>query len=172
MLISAGFAGALNPELKRNDLVAPRTVIEGSGDTVEIDEALVARLPDAVRPGRLLLVDRVITATAEKAALRTAHQADLIDMETFAVAVVARDLGVPFASLRVVSDDAQTELPAEIGRLLNTSGSYRVGAAMRALWSRPSSLKDFWTLHAQAMESADRLAAGLQLLIRSLGQPR
>jgi len=169
VLVSAGFAGALAPDLKRNDLVAPRSVIDGAGDEVAVDEALVADLPDAVKSGRLLLVDRVITETAEKAALRRAHQADLIDMETFGVAAVARDLGVPFASLRVVSDDAQTELPAEIGRLLNASGSYRVGAAMRALWGRPSSIRDFWTLHAQAMKASDRLADGLQLLIRNFG---
>ncbi|APW62930.1 nucleoside phosphorylase [Paludisphaera borealis] len=168
VLVSAGFAGALDVDLKRNDLVAPRIVIDGAGDAVEIDEALVESLPGIVKAGRLLLVDRVITDPGEKAALRLAHQADLIDMETFSVAAAARDQGAPFVSLRVISDDARTELPAEIGRLLNTSGTYRVGAAMRAIWSRPSSLKDFWTLHAQAMESSDRLANGLQVLIRGL----
>jgi adenosylhomocysteine nucleosidase len=167
VLVSAGFAGALNVDFKRNDLVVPRAVLDGAGDSVAIDETLVGTLPEAVKSGRLLLVDRVVTDPREKAELRGAHQADLIDMETYAVAAAARERGAPFVSLRVISDDAQTELPAEIGRMLNTSGSYRVGAAMRAIWSRPSSLKDFWTLHAQAMEASDRLANGLQLLVRS-----
>jgi adenosylhomocysteine nucleosidase len=30
---------------------------------------------------------------------------------------------------------------------------------LRAIWHRPSSLKDFWTLHEHAQEAADRLAA-------------
>jgi adenosylhomocysteine nucleosidase len=168
VLVSAGFAGALDTGLGRNDLVAARTVLDGSGAEIDVDEALLAGLPPAVKPGRLLLVDHVVTATREKHELRRAYQADVIDMETFAVAAFARDRNLPFVSLRVVSDDARSELPPEIGRLLNASGGYRVGAALRAIWHRPSSVKDFWTLHAQGMESADRLAKGLRLLIRGL----
>ena len=158
VLVSAGFAGALDPDLKRNDLVAPRTVLDGSGDAVAIDEALVANLPDAVKPGRLLLVDRVITDPAEKAALRHAHQADLIDMETFAV-----------AALRAISAfrshpsawSATTLRPSFPPRSAGCSTHRAATASARPcarLWSRPSSLKDFWALHSQAMESADRLA--------------
>ncbi len=168
VLISAGFAGALDPELDRNDLVAPRAIIDGSGGVVEVDGSLAESVPAIRKAGRLLLVDRVITDVAEKLQLRNEHQADLIDMESFSVAVSAHERGIPFASLRVISDNARAELPAEIGRLLNTSGSYRVGAAMRAIWSRPASVKDFWKLHSHAMEASDRLADGLQVLLRGL----
>jgi adenosylhomocysteine nucleosidase len=168
VLVSAGFAGALDAGLNRNELVAPRAVVDGEGDEIAVDAAYVASLPGVVKAGRLLMVDRVITDPAEKAALRREHQADLVDMETFAVAAAARARGTAFASLRVVSDDARTELPPEIARMLNKTGSYRVGAAIRAIWGRPSSLKDFWNLHAQAMEASDRLASGLRLLIRGL----
>ena len=51
VLISAGFAGTLDATYVRNDLVAPRTVIDGSGGSIEIDESLVATLPAAVKPG-------------------------------------------------------------------------------------------------------------------------
>ena len=33
-----------------------------------------------------------------------------------------------------------------------------MGAALRAVWNRPSRIKDFWALHEQAQEAADRLA--------------
>lgn len=169
LLVSAGFAGALDPDLNRNDLAVPRTVVNAAGEAVEIDGSLADAAPAIRRVDRLLLVDRVITESSEKGRLRDEHGADLIDMETFGVAVVARDRGVPFVSLRVVSDDARSELPPEIARLLNASGSYRVGAALRAIWSRPSAAKDFWRLHSQATEAADRLAKGLQVLLRGLG---
>jgi adenosylhomocysteine nucleosidase len=168
VIVSAGFAGALDPALNRNDLVAPRSVVDGSGEVVEIDPKLAAPAPGIRAVDRLLLVDRVVTSSAEKAGLRAEHRADLIDMETFAAAVAARDGRAPFLALRVVSDDARTDLPTEVGRLLNTSGSYRVGAALRALVGRPSSLKDFWSLHSHAMEAADRLADGLQVFLRGL----
>jgi adenosylhomocysteine nucleosidase len=42
--------------------------------------------------------------------------------------------------------------------LLTHTGSYRVGAALRALWKRPSRIKELWALHEHAQEAADRLA--------------
>ena len=168
VIVSAGFAGALAPGLERNDLAAPRSIVDASGAAIEVDPALIGSVAGIQPVDRLLTVDRVVAEVAEKARLREAHGADLVDMETIAAAAAARDRRVPFLSLRVVSDDARTELPAEVGRLLNTSGSYRVGAALRALWGRPSAIKDFWSLHARALESADRLADGLQVFLRAL----
>ena len=169
VLVSAGFAGALDPSLNRNDLAIPRSVVNAEGETIAIDAEWANAVSAIRRVERLLLVDRVITAASEKGRLRDERQADLIDMETFGVAAAARDRGIPFIPLRVVSDDARSELPPEIARMLNASGSYRVGAALRAIWGRPSAAKDFWTLHAQALEAADRLANGLQVLLRGLG---
>ncbi len=167
-IVSAGYAGALDPDLNRNDLVAPRALVDDAGAEIVLDSSPFEAVPTVRIISRLLLVDRVIGDASEKAELRRRHQSDAIDMETFAAAEVARARRVPFLSLRVVSDDARTDLPPEIGRMLNASGSYRVGAALRALWGRPSAIKDFWNLHAHGMEAADRLADGLQVLIRGL----
>jgi adenosylhomocysteine nucleosidase len=167
-IVSAGFAGALDPELSRNDLIAPRSVVDGAGGAIGLDPAAVSAVPTVRVVDRLLLVDRIIGGVAEKARLRAEHAADAIDMETFAAAETAVARRVPFHSLRVVSDDARTELPPEIGRMLNASGSYRVGAALRALVGRPSAIKDFWSLHAHGQEAADRLADALQVLLRGL----
>jgi len=81
-----------------------------------------------------------------------------VDMESSAVAGICASRGVRFLSVRVVSDEATVDLPREIATLMTRSGSYRVGAALRAIWQRPSSLKDFLSLHEHAQEAADRLA--------------
>jgi adenosylhomocysteine nucleosidase len=157
-LISAGFAGALNPTFARNDLVLPGEVIDPEGRRFAVGppESLVAAIPH--RQGRLLTVDRIILDAAERRQLHESFQADLVDMESSAVAAVCDEKLVRFLSLRVISDDALSDLPPEVATLLTRSGSYRVGAAIRAIWNRPSSLKDFWTLHERALEAADRLA--------------
>ncbi len=157
-IISAGFAGALNPTLDRNDLVLPGEVIdlEGRQFAVHLPESLVAAVPH--HQGRLLTVDRIILDSTEKAELHRSLQADLVDMESSAVAAVCEEKLVRFLALRVISDDARTDLPREVATLLTRSGSYRIGAAIRAIWNRPSSFKDFWTLHERALEAADRLA--------------
>jgi adenosylhomocysteine nucleosidase len=58
----------------------------------------------------------------------------------------------------VISDDARTDLPRELAAFLSHGGGYRFGAAMRAVWQRPASIKEFWTLYERALEAADRLA--------------
>ncbi|MHC5539779.1 phosphorylase family protein, partial [Singulisphaera rosea] len=112
-----------------------------------------------IRSGRLLTVDAIVRTAAEKAELRERFTADVVDMETSGVVSLCSARSIRFLSIRVVSDDAQKDLPPEVAALITHSGSYRVGAALRAIWNRPSSLKDFWALHEHAQECADRLAA-------------
>ncbi len=167
-IISAGFAGGLDPSLARNDLVIPHEVLDLGGNLVAIDRSIPDLRGVTRTAARLLTVDRLIARPAEKADLRQLHAADLIDMETSAVAALARDRSLRFLAIRVISDDAGAELPAEVARLLVHSGSYRMGVALRAVWHRPSVLKDFWTLHARALESSDRLATCIQRVLEVL----
>jgi len=168
LLISAGFAGGLDPELRRDDLVLPDRVVTLDGGELAIPPVVEAFKGIRRMGGRLLTVDRLAARAVEKADLRQRFAADLVDMETWAVARLAQDRLLPFVSLRVVSDTADDELPGEIAPLLSRSGSYRVGAALRAVWNRPGSLKDFWNLHARALSAADRLATGLGRLLEAL----
>jgi adenosylhomocysteine nucleosidase len=167
-IISAGFAGGLDPTLARNDLVLPREVIDLEQNLIPIASDLPA-IPGVRSEGsRLLTVDRVIVRSAEKAELRMSHGADLVDMETSALAALSRERAIRFLSVRVISDDATEELAPEVSRLLSHTGSYRVGVAMRAIWHRPSALKDFWAMHARAMEASDRLAECLKRVLSVL----
>ena len=167
-IISAGFAGGLDPALARNDLVIPHQVIDLEGNLIAIEASIPSLRGVKCADGRLLTVDRLIAHPAEKAGLRQLHGADLIDMETSAVALLAQDRSLRFLAIRLISDDASAELPAEVARLLAHSGSYRMGVALRAIWHRPSALKDFWNLHTRALESADRLAACIRRVLEVL----
>jgi adenosylhomocysteine nucleosidase len=109
-----------------------------------------------------------VLRAAEKGELHQAFQADLVDMETSAVAAICRERLVRFLSIRVISDDAHRDLPAEVSGIFNSSGSYRVGAALRSVWRRPSSLKDFWSLYEQSLEAADRLSKIIKRCLEEL----
>lgn len=165
-VLSAGFGGALDPALRRNQVVLPRAVVGLDGATYPIE--LPEPIGGAVAVGRLLTVDAIVRTAAEKAELRQNFEADVVDMETSAVAEVCSARGVRFLAARVISDDAAHDLPPEVVRLMRGSNSYRAGAALRALWHRPSSIKDFWALHEQAQEAADRLAQFTVKLIADL----
>jgi len=166
-VLSVGFGGALHPDYRRNQVVLPHEVVDLQGARYTID----VRVPEspAVVTGRLLTVDAIVRTAAEKAALRERFEADVVDMETAAVAAVCSEHNVRFLAARVVSDEAGRDLPPEVVPLLKGSGSYRAGAALRALWNRPSSIKDFWALHEHAQEAADRIAQFTLGAIAQLG---
>lgn len=157
-LLTVGFAGALDPELRRNDILMTREVVDPEGHEFRIDlhlgpEAHSQRVFD----GRLATVDTIVRTAAEKSALRHRTGASAVDMETSAVVEICQARSLRFLSVRVISDEANRDLPPEILTLLGRSGSYRVGAAMGALWRRPSSIKDLWGLREAAHEAANRL---------------
>ena len=160
-VVSVGFGGALNPSLARFDLVLATEVLDLEGHRYAMDLTMPDRAGGEgprLQTGRLLTVDSIVRTAAEKADLHRRFGADVVDMETSAVAALCSERSLRFLSIRIISDDAQTELPAEVVELMTRSGSYRVGAAMRAIWKRPSSLKDFWGLYEHAQQAADRLA--------------
>jgi adenosylhomocysteine nucleosidase len=168
-IVSAGFAGALDPDLARNDIFFANEVLDEVGSRLAID----VRVPNdaqagRVAAGRLLTVDRIIRTQAEKAALRGRHQADAVDMETISVASLCGERGTRFLSVRVISDEAGTDLPPEILSILGRSGGYRLGATLGAVWKRPSSLKDLLRLREHALTAADHLARVLAAAIGRL----
>jgi adenosylhomocysteine nucleosidase len=157
-IISAGFAGGLNPALGRNDLVVPHEIVDREGAAFAVDTIPELDSIVAHARGRLLTVDKVVLRASEKEALYRSLGVDLVDMETSAVAAVCRDRGIRFLPIRVISDDARGDLPQEIASIMNPSGVYRFGATLRSVWNRPSSVKDFWRLYEHSIEAADRLA--------------
>jgi len=134
------------------------------------EAASMAREISSCRVGRLLAVERVIRLPGEKRELGVRHQALACDMESLAVAEVCRQRNVPLLAVRVISDTADEELPADIERLLaQASTAARWGTAIGSILRRPSSLQDLLRLRHRAIEASDRLAKFLAEIIRRSG---
>jgi adenosylhomocysteine nucleosidase len=163
-LVSAGFAGGLDPALGRHALVRPEAVIDEFGSRIRVpyDE------PGDAGGGTLLTASRIIRTAEEKARLREQTGATCVDMETFAVASIAVDLGLRFLALRVISDPAGETLPPEVLSLVGPTGGYRVGAAVGAILKRPASLAAMLRMRDNANESAERLAVAVASVIPRL----
>jgi len=125
-LIVAGLAGGLNSKLGVGDAaIYDRCLdvrkIEPACDeiaSIVSDDSLSAFLDGALRAagvvairGAGLTVDRIVTMANEKRALGLRTGANTVDMETFAIWAAAKQIGVPIAALRIVSDDAAGDLP-------------------------------------------------------------
>jgi adenosylhomocysteine nucleosidase len=182
-VVSAGFAGGLSPQLKRNDILIADRLVDVSGgadipvchtdrdeqcrqeclpldrqECLSLDRQECLSSP-GVHRGALLTADRVVRLPSERQSLFQRYGALAVDMETFAVAEVCRRRQVAFSSVRVVNDTADERLPRDVEYLLSQkTGAARLGAALGAVCQRPASLKDMYQLRENALVASGRLA--------------
>lgn len=169
-IISAGFSGALQTGMKIGDIVVANSVVDTAGTELAIDLKMEPNPATGLHVGRLLMVDHIVRTIVDKKALAEQHAAMAVDMESLAVAQVCREAKIRFLAVRVISDDLSADLPAEILSVVGSSGTFRLGAAVGALFKRPGSAKDMWRLREQGMDAAERLATFLEGVIEQLYQ--
>lgn len=164
LLVSAGFAGGLDPSLPRGALVEPVVVRDEFGAAATLPLAAAGQ-----GGGAIVTVDRIVRTPREKAALAAATAAVIVDMETLAVAEVARDAGLPCRAVRVISDAAGDELPPDVTRLIAPQSAFRrAGSVLGMLGRRPRAALDLWQLWERAVVDGRTLADALVTLCRSL----
>lgn len=157
VLVSAGFAGGLDPTLARGSVVRVSAVCGHDGKGV-------IRL--AGEGGRILAtVDHIARTPAEKQSLADGTGAAVVDMETLAVAQLAHEARLPCHTVRVISDAAGDELPVDLGRLIKPqSAARKAGALLGMLGRRPRAALDLWNLWERAVVDGRTLAAALENL--------
>lgn len=168
-VISTGFAGGLQEGLGLNDLILADAVLDVQGNKLRLDlrvDRSALESAKGVHAGALLTVDRIIYDPGEKRALGEKTGALAVDMETIAVAETCRRREVPFSAVRIISDTVDDELPPELQRLLQQkSTTRRVGAAVGAVFRKPSRVKDLWNLREKAILASEKLGRYLSGLI-------
>lgn len=171
-VISAGFAGALQPQLQRYDLVLPEAVIRPDGPRLELSPPshwLAQTAFGSIHQGLLVSVEHLASSPKEKRSLGEKYGALAVDMETFGVVEVCQRRAVPVVAVRIIIDQVDEQLPPEVrGLLKQKTAAARLGAALGALWHRPSSWKDLYRLKEQALLASDRLARFLAWAIAKL----
>ena len=142
-LLSVGFAGALRAPLGVGDLLLPREVVDSVGRRYAADGALHSGLSRVLsarfrtHSGALTSVEHVVAGGAEKNALASAFDVDAVDMESAAIASVARDAGIPFAALRVVCDGSGQRIPLCVEGAVDARGHVIVARLGVGLALRP-----------------------------------
>ncbi len=171
-VISAGFAGGLNEDLHRGHVLMADRIARADQEELAVGLTFakdsLAETP-GVHVGRLLTVDRIVHAVADKKELGRQKDALAVDMETWAVAHQCQQEKVRFLSVRIISDPVNEELPPYLQRLVETeSRSAQLGAAVGALFKKPSSIKEMWRLKESALKASDHLARFLEGVVRQL----
>ncbi|HTA24418.1 MAG TPA: hypothetical protein VK763_12855 [Terriglobales bacterium] len=114
LVISAGFAGGLDPALRAGHALTPRLVID-AGDGSRTDSGT----------GEGVLVSFAAVADSEqKTSLARAYGADVVDMEAAAVSRCAQAHGIQFTACKVVSDSRDQRLPP-VARFVASDGTFQ-----------------------------------------------
>lgn len=186
-LISCGCCAGLHHALHSGDLILASHVVDAAGTCLPCDRAwqelLSRRLQSAfaignttvARPaqatgnhrrqpswfsGNLISINKPVCETKAKQQLASAHAAVAADMESFAIASIARAAAIPFLAVRVVLDDCQQNLPDGLTAACDDYGVPRTLAMLNACRREPGMIKELWPL----ARSRKLAARSLQLM--------
>jgi adenosylhomocysteine nucleosidase len=160
-----GLAGALVDGIAAGDLLLPDRVTDEQGGAIDGGAPQAAALQECLRDvavvhaGLLASTARPLASPAAKRALAMACGAVAVDMESVAVARVARAAGLPWTVLRAVSDPVHRTLPCCALRAVDGRGNLRPGALVAALARRPWELGALLALGRDARRAQQVLGA-------------
>jgi nucleoside phosphorylase len=107
LLISTGFAGALNDELQVGDLLVAKNL-----STVDLGSTSASLSSIPIHTGDLLTVAALIDSSEERNKIARTSGAAAVDMETEFIARACAEHGIPLLSLRVITDTPRKLFPA------------------------------------------------------------
>lgn len=156
LVITSGFAGGLNPMLETG-----RVVFEADPES-----HLTPALKNAgACPVRFRCVERVLSAAKEKIALWESSGCDAVEMESGVIRRLCRELGIPAATVRVISDSAAEDLPLDFNRLMRADMSLDYLGLARTLARSPQKIPSLLKFQGRVKDAAQSLAAVLARVI-------
>ena len=160
LLLSVGFAGALDQQLKVGQVFWPRVVIDATDGS---------RTQAASGQGILVSFSSV-AGSGQKARLAAAYGAQAVDMEAASVARTARANGIAFAAVKAISDEASFEMP-DMNRFVTTDGQFRSAALAAFAAARPWLWPGLIRLGRNSAQASRALCVELERYLKKAGQP-
>lgn len=149
VVVMAGLAGGLSPQLRVGDIVveAPGKLPVGDGGRGGYHE------------GRIHTTSRLITNPADKQRLFAQTGCIAVEMEQAIVREYAASVGAIFIGVRAISDAASDALDPTVMTLVTELGEPRIGKAMALICRHPTKLPELL-----------RLGHSSRLALRNLGE--
>ncbi|HLZ54288.1 MAG TPA: hypothetical protein VKS19_07395 [Verrucomicrobiae bacterium] len=174
LVLTCGFAGGLDPDLKLGDvayeLADRRGELYETPSKSEVRDSQSSSLREKLiaagaKPAKFFCADRIATTVAEKKKLRDETGADAVEMESAAIHAVCAKRGIPCATVRVISDSANEDLPLDFNLLAKPDQSLDYRKLFLAIAKSPGKIGALMKLQKQTRFAAERLAAVLAKLL-------
>ena len=171
-IVSLGFAGGLNPELEIGDVVLCSTLYCANGSGQEdpkaepcaSDAGLIALASEGLedieatcRIGTSVTVLELDGNLQKQQELAEAFRADVVEMESYWIARMASDRGIPFIAIRSISDRGNDVQPFD--RILSPEGDLLWDEAIVSFTIRPHYLFKVLNLYLQVRVAHKNLTA-------------
>jgi hypothetical protein len=117
------------------------------------------------KPANFFCADRIATTVAEKKKLRAETGADAVEMESAAIHAVCRERGIPCATVRVISDTANEDLPLDFNALSKPDKNLDYGKLFLAIAKSPGKILALMQLQKKTKFAAEKLADVLAKII-------
>jgi len=160
LVLTCGFAGGLNPDLKLGDVM-----FEPAGLAANNSKLVAALLSAGAQPAKFFCADRIATTVAEKKILREQTGADAVEMESAAIHAVCAEKNIPCVTVRVISDTAHEDLPLDFNGLAKADKSLDFGKLAWAIAKSPGKIPQLMALGKKTSFAAKQLADVLEKII-------
>lgn len=154
-VFTCGFAGGLDPNLNIGD------VVFGTVDWL-VDKALAEA---GARPASFYCAPHMVTTAKAKAELREKTRASVVEMESVFIYQVCLEHNISCATVRVISDVAEEDLPLDFNQLSNPDQSLNFGKLAWAVAKSPGKIPALLRLQRNSKFAAERLATVLKKVI-------
>lgn len=156
LVLTCGFAGGLNPELSRNAVVFDEDFDAGLSRTL---------LELGAIPGKFYCAKRVAVTAVEKQELWRTTGADAVEMESSVIRNICKEFEVPSATIRVISDAANEDLPLDFNALMTSDDQINYGKLAWTLLTRPNKIPQLIQFQRETVAAAHKLASVLNDLL-------
>jgi len=128
-----------------------------------------ALLAAGARPARFHCVERVATTAEQKRALWKATGADAVDMESQVIRDFCREQKIPGATVRVILDTADANLPLDFNQFLTADQELDIPKLTRTVLMSPGKIPALLRLQQEGKAAAEKLGQTLAGLLSEAG---
>ena len=170
LLVSLGYAGALDPHLRSGDLVVGNAYLHGADPPLSCEPlatraaVLLRESGLSVQEGPVLTVDEPLLSPRAKRRALYGSGALVVDMEGRWIAEAAARNGVPLIGIRAVLDEARFPLPSFVAAIIADAGRREWAHAIRAM-SRSSTLRSILPLALKSRGASRSLQVAVQSIV-------
>jgi adenosylhomocysteine nucleosidase len=180
LLVSAGFCGGIDPELRAGDVVVAKEIIiaaDGGFEDIPIQlspagmnfAARQAAEGKRVVGGTFVSTSTIMSKGRLAAILPGSYSTPVVEMESGAIAIVAAENSIPLLAIRAVSDSAGEELGFTLDEFCDHDlRRIRIGKVLLTILRKPRIIPQLLRLSRSSRRAAESLTAALSRLFPAL----